>query len=488
MKKKNTAILLALILSMTAAVQAAAAAPGAAAQPAPPAQQAAQPATLAQPAAQAAEENVIPDKFHVEIEEIGRVDRKKDYRIAYDSLLRIDGTRYTFCDFKGNPVDDRSLQNMDYMGWGLYSVTVQVDNDINCTGLVDAEGGVLIPFDAAIIKFPYQHTEAVRPRYVLVFKGTERTSDKNEALFYATARQFAIMANDDDLFYKGTLQVFDLEARQYVSGLEFAHGTDSDFAQVGDNILVDVDNKATLYSPDGKTVYTEKGSIYYNYKYFMDRVDGQSIIMDANANVLCTTPDILNQIDYESEYWSKYNNSQYTAINSKGETVLDGVWYSIYGETKDRFRVKNVGDANYSLVAKDNSVIASGPNMFEADPLGYQCFGETRNYSVVTPGNRIYEGLEESNENLVFTKEDDAYYLVLNTGEFVSANDCDLDDVGRGVIALENDDDKYAAIDAFTGKELLGFEYDEIDDINGDYFYAKDGDEIIIYKIVIVAE
>ena len=77
---------------------------------------------------------------------------------------------------------------------------------------------------------------------------------------------------------------------------------------------------------------------------------------------------------------------------------------------------------------------------------------------------------------------------MLNTGEFVSANDCDLDDVGRGVIALENDDDKYAAIDAFTGKELLGFEYDEIDDINGDYFYAKDGDEIIIYKIVIVAE
>lgn len=124
MKKKNTAILLALILSMTAAVQAAAAAPGTAAQPASPAQQAAQPATLAQPAAQAARENMIPDKFHVEIEEIGRVDRKKDYRIAYDSLLCIDGTRYTFCDFKGNPVDGRSLQNMDYMGWGLYSVTV----------------------------------------------------------------------------------------------------------------------------------------------------------------------------------------------------------------------------------------------------------------------------------------------------------------------------------------------------------------------------
>ena len=457
MKKKNTAILLALILSMTAAVQAAAAAPGTAAQPASPAQQAAQPATLAQPAAQAARENMIPDKFHVEIEEIGRVDRKKDYRIAYDSLLRIDGTRYTFCDFKGNPVDGRSLQNMDYMGWGLYSVTVQVDNDINCTGLVDAEGEVLIPFDAAIIKFPYQHTEAVRPRYVLVSKGTERTSDKSEALFYATARQFA-------------------------------HGSDSSFAQIGDNILADVDGKAVLYAPDGKAVYTEKGSIYYNYKYFMDRVDGQSIIMDANANVLCTTPDILNQIDYESEYWSKYNNSQYTAINSKGEPVLDGVWYSIYGETKNRFRVKNVGDANYSLVAKDNSVIASGPNMFEADPLGYQCFGETKNYTVVTPGNRIYEGLEESNENLVFTKDDDAYYLVLNTGEFVSANDCDLDDVGRGVIALENNDDKYAAIDAFTGKELLGFEYDEIEDINGDYFYAKDGDEIIIYKIVIVAE
>ena len=222
-------------------------------------------------------------------------------------------------------------------------------NIFNSTGLVDAEGEVLIPFDAAIIKFPYQHTEAVRPRYVLVFKGTERTSDQSEALFYATDRQFAITANDDDLFYKGTLQVFDLEARRYVSGLEFAHGSDNSFAQIGDNILADVDGKAVLYSPDGKAVYTEKGSIYYNYKYFIDRVDGQSIIMDANANVLCTVPDILGQISYESEYWSKYSNSQYTAINSKGEPVLNGVWNSIFDETKDRFRVKNTGDTNFSV-------------------------------------------------------------------------------------------------------------------------------------------
>ena len=100
-----------------------------------------------------------PDKYHVELEEVGRASGKNNYRVTYDSLLRNEGDHVAFCDFNGNPVDDRSLMNMEYLGWGLYSVTVQIDGEVNSTGLVNAESGeVLIPLNAEIIAFPTIHT------------------------------------------------------------------------------------------------------------------------------------------------------------------------------------------------------------------------------------------------------------------------------------------------------------------------------------------
>ena len=429
-----------------------------------------------------------PDKNHVELQEVGRVSGKNNYRVTYDSLIRNEGDHVVFCDFSGNPVDDRSLMNMEYLGWGLYSVTVQIDGEVNSTGLVNAESGeVLIPFDAAIIEFPRSHTYAERPRYVLVLTGTEQTENQNEALFFATDRQFAITAQDGDVYYKGTLKIFDLETKQYVNGLEYPQGTDSDFAQVGDNILVDLGDKAVIYSPDGKEVYTEQGSLYYNYKYMTDRIDSTNVILDANGSEVSKTDAILNVLDYNSEYFQQYKDSKYTVINAAGTPVLNGEWAYIYGENQGRFRVKNDGDTNYSLVAPDNSVIASGPNMFEGDPLGYLAFGENKNYTVVTPGNRVIEGIQSDSESLVYTKDDNASYLILNTGEFAAA-DGDLDDVAKGVAAIENSDGKKRVVDVFTGTELLGPDYDEIDDVNEDYFYLEDGDDIVIYKPVIVPE
>ena len=252
--------------------------------------------------------------------------------------------------------------------------------------------------------------------------------------------------------------------------------------------MVDLGDKAVIYSPDGKEVYTEKGSLYYNYKYMTDRIETTNVIMDANGSEVSKTEAILNVLDYNSEYFQQYNNGKYTVINAAGTPVLNGEWDYIYGENQGRFRVKNNGDTAYSLVAPDGSVVASGPNMFEGDPLGYLAFGENKNYTVVTPGSRVIEGIESDSDNLVYTKDDGASYLVLNTGEFASPGASSLDDVAKGVVALEDSNGKHSLVDAFTGAELLGPDYDEIDDLNDDYFYLEDGDDIVIYKPVIVPE
>ena len=129
----------------------------------------------------------IADKFHIELEEIGSVRGKDDYKITNDGLVHVEGENYTFCDLKGNIVDNRPLEDIAYLGWDLYSVTFRNDGEINSTGLVTAEGEVLIPFDAAIVTFPDEQTEDVRPRYILVYTGTEETPNKDEALYYSKA-------------------------------------------------------------------------------------------------------------------------------------------------------------------------------------------------------------------------------------------------------------------------------------------------------------
>ena len=424
------------------------------------------------------------DQFHCELEEAGSFAYDRSYRVTYDSIVHAESDYYTFCGADGKSVDARELTNMDYLGWGLYSVTLKSEDSINSTGLVSIDGEVILPFEAAIIEFPSQTRADVQPRYVLVFTGTEPTENESEALFFATDRMFAIMAQEGDTYYKGTLKVFDLVGRQYVSGLEFSRGTDSDFAQIGDNIMTDLGDKPAVYAPDGKAVYTAQGRLDYNGKYFMERIDTTTHIFDADGKELYNTEDILNVLDYSSDLFQVYNNGKYSVINCKGESALSGEWDYIYGESKGRFRVKNNGDTGYTLVAADNSVIAQAESIYDADELGFFVYGDST-YTMVSPGNRVVEGLEERNDNLIFTKEDDASYLVVNTGEYAQCPGEDADDVGKGAFTVESDSKK-ALYDAFTGEELLGAEYDEIDDINEDYIYAVKGGTMTVYKLSVV--
>lgn len=424
------------------------------------------------------------DQFHAELEEIGSFAYDRNYGVTYDSIVHAETDHYTFCGADGKSVDDRELTNMDYMGWGLYSVTLKSEDSINSTGLVSIDGEVIIPFEAAIIEFPGKIRADVQPRYVLVFTGTEPTDNESEALFFATDRMFAIMAQEGDTYYKGTLKVFDLVGRQYVNGLEFSQGTDSDFAQIGDNIMTDLGDRPAVYAPDGKAVYTAQGRLDYNSKYFMERIDTTCHIFDADGKELYNTDNILNVVDYSSDLFMVYNNGKYSVINCKGESALSGEWDYIYEESKGRFRVKNNGDTGYTLVDANNSVVAQAENLYAADELGFYVYGDG-SYTMISPGNRVVEGLEESNENLFFTKEDDTSYLVVNTGEYAQCPGEDADDIGKGVFTVESGSKK-ALYDAFTGEELLGAEYDDIDDINDDYIYTLKDNTMTVYKVSVV--
>lgn len=503
MKKRKTAILLALALSLTAVFTACGSSKDGSSQAKPEGQSEtgdqadATDQTDADGQAGAASDQTsdtagqpAADKFHIELEEVGRVNRNDGYVADGDALLYYEGDDAKFCDFKGNIVDERPIAGSDYLGWGLYTIALENEEEINRVGLVTVDGEVLIPFDAAIIDFPLsQLNKDVKPRYILAYYGTEQTTNQEESLFYSSDRPFPVTANDDDTFYKGFIRIYDLETRQFVNGLEFDHGNKASFDQVGDNLLVDVDSPRVVYSPDGKAVYTEQGSLFINRNYMVDTIDGQYVIMDANGNPLYSSDVRPRPLGNNSDYFTQRDGDITTAINAKGEPVLNGEWKYISAESKDRFCVQNDDDSY--LVSADNTIIYASPSSFQIGPLGFIVTDNEQNITVVTPGNRIIKDLQNGAYDLIYTKDDGASYLILNTGEFASVGDNFFHAVSEGLICLGNAEHKYALIDSFTGEKLYDFVYDTInpvDSIKPDYIYCEDGDEIIIYKVNIVPE
>ena len=153
MKKRKTAVLLALVLSITAVFTACGASSQGGSSQAKPESQAesadqpqlegadqpqpegadqAQPQSADQPQSDTGANEAIvvssepvADKFHIELQEIGRVSAKEGYEATNNySLIRYDDDIAYFCDLKGNIVDNRPLTNMAYLGWDLYSVTL----------------------------------------------------------------------------------------------------------------------------------------------------------------------------------------------------------------------------------------------------------------------------------------------------------------------------------------------------------------------------
>ena len=147
-------------------------------------------------------------------------------------------------------------------------------------------------------------------------------------------------------------------------------------------------------------------------------------------------------------------------------------------------------------MAADNTVIDISPNVYAYNALGFLMTTKSdyKNMTVITPGNRIFEGLDIYPLNMVFTKDDRTSYLVLNTGEFVSGGGNFFRCVSDGLISLnhtEKGETKSGLIDAFTGETLVDFVYDKICPVDlsiNDYIYCTDNENIVIYRVNIVAK
>lgn len=332
-------------------------------------------------------------------------------------------------------------QKVGYNIYGYYAVTTKDPDqmasieDLNCYGLANAEGELLIPEK-------YASLDLLSERYIKVCEVTEKAESKEGALVYMSNSDWSFLPDDDDVYFKGNWYVYDLEAGALVEGVS---GTKPyHVAACGDVIEYYDDNYDMQYvDANGKewkhTWFIEEDLGIYGIK---DKDKGEATVYDNNGKKLFT---------YDSE---KYDLS--------ASEVLYGDYFRLREYKTDEkdsswFMDKTGKIVSAEFVIDDYNSISVVGNYIVAEGIGVCDF----------EGNVIYA----SEEDLDYFKDDmfgalytfynDAVVVVLDNKGNVVIEDANIN-IGKKCVAfkeIEGKDLAYCYADkdyTLEGKEVIG--------------------------------
>jgi len=168
-----------------------------------------------------------------------------------------------------------------------YAVTTSTNTeydeiaDLNCYGLANAEGELLIPEK-------YASFDVLNERYVRVYEVTEQAEGKDDALVYMSNSDWSFLPDEDDAYFKGNWYVYDIEAGGLVDGVS---GTKPYYVFArGDVIEYYDDNYDTQYvDANGKewkhTWFIEEDLGIYGIN---DEEKGEATVYDKDGKKLFT--------------------------------------------------------------------------------------------------------------------------------------------------------------------------------------------------------
>ncbi len=151
---------------------------------------------------------------------------------------------------------------------------------LNCSGLVDADGNVLIPMEYAFFEVLHNGDDynLESDRFIKVVKLTEPTEDAAESVLDGFDEILVLSTDSNNLRFKGTWQVYDLQEKRFVPGLTGTNKADvkvyGDFLVCGD-IKVDANGQALPDDADllGNGFYTICANMLTQNKYTLYDTD-----------------------------------------------------------------------------------------------------------------------------------------------------------------------------------------------------------------------
>ncbi len=415
-----------------------------------------------------------PEVKSVSLKEVGKLGDGIDH---YGEFLykKVSDEEIQCLDFKGNPLLEGKVTYVEKLGdTGLFAYYTVPENDITYGGLMEADGTVVLGTDAKVGTF-----EKVNERYVKAYLPEAVTTNKDEAIYFATSRQFALDVKDGDVLYTGTVKLYDTKEHKFLENT--AQKFDPNYS-VGSEIITfsDKDHNKIAVSADDKLIDIEGktvvGDLITEYK------DSKTTVYDKDMKKLFTTEYSLSDDSESDDFYSFYDGTNRGIIHKSGTVVIDA---------KYKF-VSYVGDGVFSFehddINKKGLVSADGKELTKEEYKSFRPAGvpgyfsaktqDDKNALIDTEGNVILSGQESSfTEDSYFSSTDGYSYFVANKKDAPLKLETSGSYFGNHL--LYNSNEK-AIYDLVSGDKVLeGF--DKAYQAYG-YIYVVNGSETTIYE------
>ena len=241
---------------------------------------------------------------------------------------------------------------------GLYVYQAKGTEETVYCGLIDAEGNDVLSSDEKC-----GHFKALDDRFVMAFFPEAETTNEDEAIYYATKRQFSVEAQEGDVYYKGKVKVYDAKERK------FLENTTESFAPrykvCGDFITYyDADDNIVTVSAEDKKVELENTCSLTGGRLITCWKNNKTYAYDHDMNLLFTTPYNVSVLTGTDDLYSLYDsdNRLYGVIHYTGTVIVEpkykgldylGGGYFSY-ELGDDYNKKGIFDLDGKELTKDD--------------------------------------------------------------------------------------------------------------------------------------
>ena len=364
-------------------------------------------------------ENPAAEAKSASLKEIGKL--KSDDGIVFygDFLYKMKGEdEVEVLDYQGKPLSDKNAGYVDKLGnTGLFAYQIE-GSDIMYEGIIDAEGNVIVDGSAKVGMF-----DEIDSRYLKAYIPDKVTTNKDEAIYYATNRQFSTDVKDEDTMYTGTVKVYDTVNRKFLEST--AENFDPHYTINGDIITFydhDDNNVAVSVESDSKLDLGSKQLI--GRGLINEYKDGKNYYSDHSGNLLFVTEDSVSALDQDSQFYTvtDHETNLKGIIHENGTVMVEPKYKTISYLNDEYFSYYNEDFSKQGLLKIDGTEVT--PEQYKSildigTPGYFSVKGQDDKYALIDgTGKEIVKGSDSGFSEGSYIKDGDSYkFLVISKGD-----------------------------------------------------------------------
>ena len=411
------------------------------------------------------------------LKEVGKLEG--DDIEKYDIFLykEISDEEIQCLDYTGKPLLDGNVSYVKELGdTGLYIYYTTPEGDFEYCGLMDADGNVVLSTDEKVGTF-----DAVDSRYVKAYLPEAVTTDRDNAIYYSTSRQFSIDVGEDDVMYSGTVKLYDTQEHKFLENT--AQNYDPNY-RIGNEIITfsDADYNTVAVTDEDKVLDLDGKAVVGDL--ITDYSGDKTVAYDKNMNKLFSIDGTIAEISGTHDFYSLCDSdtSLRGLIHKSGTVMIEPKYKTISYLADGVFAYYNDDYDKQGLVYADGTELTGEEYKYitaSGVPGFYNASTQDSKYDLIdSDGNAIVQGQDYSFSEGSYYKEGDDYaYFVVGKKDTSLKLTRMGTYLGSQLLASSEDN---AIFDLVTGEKVL----DGCDDAYQAYGYIyviKDG-ETTIYK------